>query len=92
MLPFPKAVFACKADASAAGMMYVLLAGGDGLVAPERKPLEDALGTPVCPCPLCTKGKNAPRCCLLLACPSYTSSLTPEAGPCLGMSAAPERS
>ena len=29
----------------------VLLAGSDGLVAPEGKPLEDAFGTLVRPCP-----------------------------------------
>lgn len=47
------------------------------------------LGNPWCVlAPLCTKGENASPRCSLLPCPSSVSSLTPEAGPRLGISAA----
>ena len=62
MLPCPKVVFAYKVAASAAGtvpgMTYVLLAGGDGFIALERKPLEDALVTTVRLSPFALKGKQ----------------------------------
>lgn len=96
MLPCPKVFFACKVATRAAGtgprMTSAVLVGDDGLVAPEREPLKDALGTPVRPCPLCTKGETALPFFLLLGCPCSVSSLTPEAEPRLGISAAPEGS
>lgn len=66
--PCPKVVFAYKVGASVAGagsvMTSVLSVGGQGLVGPEWKPLEYALGTCIRPCPLCTKGEN---CSVLLS-------------------------
>ncbi|KAI4995686.1 hypothetical protein ZWY2020_037734 [Hordeum vulgare] len=58
-----------------------------GLVAPEGKPLENSFGALVRSHLLCTKGETVMSCHLLLACPSLASPLTPEARPCLKISA-----